>query len=290
MKKISFSAQIKSELFENTKDIDFSEILGLFFLNKKVSLDNITFSTENNVVKSYVTKLLTESLHAVVDVKEKNLANKINYILSVPYKEDRLKIIEMLLKNEDLKNLQNKSEFLKGAFMIHGTIADPKNDYHLEFVSYSEDLAQQLKDILCSVKYIKINPKIIKRRNNYIVYVKGCEEIINLITFMGATSCSMELMQIKMIKELRNQVNRTTNFEAANISKTAKVSAEQIEKINIIKNTAGFNELPEPLKELAILRLKNPEMSLKDLGEQMTPKLSRSGVYHRMQKLLNYQK
>ena len=288
MKKDTFSFKVKSELFENVDKITLYEILGLLFFNKRITTNNITFITENNIICSYISKLLSEGLNVIVDIREKIFSDKISYTLTVPYLNDRIYIKNLLEKKYEFKNSCEKAAFLRGAFMTYGTIVYPNHDYHLEFVSHSEMLAESLQEILKSIDQVDIKPKIIKRRNNYVVYIKGSEEIINLLTFMGATSCSMDLIQIKMLKELRNRVNRTTNFETANISKIARVSATQIDRINDIKNSIGLDTLPDDLKELAILRLNNPEMSLKDLGENMVPKLSRSGVYHRMQRLLNY--
>ena len=291
VKEDTFSFKVKSELLKNIDDykvLEVSEILGMIFINKKTTDDEITFVTESKIVCEYISKVLSEKLNIIVDIKEKVSFKKKVYILSIPCLNDRIKIIKILKSKYDYNSINFKANFLRGAFMTFGTIIDPLIDYHLEFILWSEDLAKWFQNFIKSVKNINVNPKLIKRRNSYIIYIKGSEEIINLLTFVGATSCSMELMQIKMLKELRNNVNRTTNFETANISKIAKVSATQIEKINKIKNTVGLDKLPEELKILAVLRLEHPEMSLKDLGENITPKLSRSGVYHRMQRIMKF--
>lgn len=291
MKENTFSFRVKSELLKNIddyKNMEISEILGMIFFNKKIDKNDITFITESKVVCEYISRALSEKMNIVVEIKEKVSFKKIVYILSIPCLNDRIKIIKILENKYDYSSTSLKANFLRGAFMTFGTIIDPLIDYHLEFILSSEDLAKWFQSFIKSIKSIKVNLRLIKRRNNYVLYIKGSEEITNLLTFIGATSCSMELMQVKMLKELRNHVNRTTNFETANISKIAKVSALQIEKINKIKNTIGLDELPDELKILAILRIKHPEMSLKDLGENMNPKLSRSGVFHRMQKIMNF--
>lgn len=290
MEKHTFSLKVKSELINNSNSFNLSEILGLFFLNKNITEENIIFYTEHSIVCKYITELLTKNFNLKVSYAEKVLANKKLYIITIYNKEDISKIINLLDKSCVIESNYSKTAFLKGVFISYGTIANPKNGYHLEFVVYDKLLAKNLVVFLNSLKNISLNSKMIKRRNNYIVYIKDSEEIINFLTFIGASSCAMDFIQIKMLKELRNQVNRTTNFETANISKIAKVSAIQIEKINELKNTVGLNNLPDDLKKLAFFRLENPEMSLKDLGESMSPKLSRSGVYHRMQRLINYKK
>lgn len=285
----SFSAKTKAELFENTKNINSAEILGLLFLNKNISEENVAFFTKNHSVCSYIAKCLSESLQIIVDITEKNVYNKKMYILAVPFGKDRQKICNLLNKKHKLKKLEDIASFFKGAFMAFGAVPSPENSYRVEFFSYNFELAQSLKKLLETVYTVELSPKIAKKRKQYIIYIDGSEETTNLLTFIGATNAAMDLMQIKMLKELRNNVNRTTNFETANISKIAKISALQIDKINkIISAVGGLENLPKNLQEIAALRLKNPELSLKDLGEKMTPTLSRSGVYHRMQKLLNY--
>lgn len=118
------------------------------------------------------------------------------------------------------------------------------------------------------------------------VYSKGMEQVTDVLTYLGAQSAAMELMQVKMLKEVRNQVNRRTNFETANLGKTATAAARQLLAIQKIVASTGLGELPEDLRELAELRLQNPDMSLRELGETLSPPLSRSGVNHRLQRLV----
>ena len=124
------------------------------------------------------------------------------------------------------------------------------------------------------------------RRGAFVVYSKGMEQVTDVLTYLGAQSAAMELMQVKMLKEVRNQVNRRTNFETANLGKTATAAARQLLAIQKIVASTGLGELPEDLRELAELRLQNPDMSLRELGETLSPPLSRSGVNHRLQRLV----
>ena len=129
-------------------------------------------------------------------------------------------------------------------------------------------------------------PKTVARSGNYIVYFKGSEQICDLLTYMGAPIRAMEIMGTKAVKQVRNNVNRRINSEVANIGKVATASARQIEAIEHIKRTKGLESLPQDLKEIAFLRLENPEMSLRDLGQNLSPPISRSGAHHRIQRLL----
>lgn len=127
---------------------------------------------------------------------------------------------------------------------------------------------------------------MISRKGDFVVYLKGSEQIADLLTYLGAQQASMELIQVKMLKEVRNYVNRTTNFTTANIGKTASAAAQHIRAIQKIERKMGLEGLPEDLRELAQLRLDNPEMSLRELGESLSEPISRSGVNHRLRRIL----
>ena len=167
---------------------------------------------------------------------------------------------------------------LRRLFLEKGTMTNPARDYHMEFACASLEEAQALCSFLEYLPELSITPGVTKRKGQYVVYVKGSEQITDLLAF--------EFMQVKMVKEVRNYVNRTTNFETANIGKTASAAAGQLEAIRKIQQVRGLASLPEELRELAELRLENPEFSLRELGESLTPPITRSGVNHRMKRLL----
>ena len=129
-------------------------------------------------------------------------------------------------------------------------------------------------------------PRQLVRKGMFVAYIKDSEEIADLLAFIGAPVASMNLMQEKILKSIRNDVNRKMNSEMANINKTAKASALQIEAIEKIKRVKGLESLPDDLKSIAQLRLEYPEHSLRDLGEMLTPQISRSGANHRMKRIL----
>ncbi len=181
----------------------------------------------------------------------------------------------------------NYSDFLKNAFIAHGSIENPENEYHLEFNLPSKKLYDNLVSAFEMCKTINFNPGTIKRRNSYVVYLKGNEKITDFLVLIGAKKSAMELMQIKMVKEVRNNINRTTNFETANLSKVTNSAAKQINAIKKIKNSSGgLESLPEYLQETALLRLSHPYISLIELSKLYKNKISKSGVNHRLKKLI----
>ena len=154
----------------------------------------------------------------------------------------------------------------------------------MEFAVAHKNLANDLYTLLCEVEAFPLSPSIAERKGAYVVYLKESGPIENLLTYLGAPNAAMELMQVKMYKEVKNNINRKTNFETANMDRTYSASARQTAAIAAISDTVGLGSLPEELQELAQLRLDNPEMTLRELGQKLG--LTRSGVNHRLQRLL----
>ena len=178
------------------------------------------------------------------------------------------------------------ARYLRNLYLEKGTMNNPELDYHLEFACAGEEEARKLAAFLSDVAELSVTAGITKRKGQYIVYIKDSEQITDLLAFMGANQAAMEFMQVKMVKEVRNYVNRTTNFETANIGKTASAAAEQLKAIRKIEQNQGLASLPEELREVARLRLENPEYSLRELGEALSPPITRSGVNHRLKRIL----
>ena len=160
--------------------------------------------------------------------------------------------------------------------------------YHAEFCVPHKNLASDLSNILREVTECRFTPKTVIRGGNYVVYFKGSEQICDLLTYIGAPVQAMEIMGTKAVKQVRNNINRSVNGEVANIRKVASAATKQLEAINKIKRTRGLESLPDDLREIAYLRLENPEMSLRDLGANLSTPISRSGANHRMQRLMEY--
>jgi len=175
-----------------------------------------------------------------------------------------------------------KRAFLRGGFLAAGSISDPDKSYHLEVTFrtrlQAEEYVQYLKDF-------GLQPRIIQRKGYYLAYLKEGQEIVDFLNITGAHKALMNLENIRIMKEMRNQVNRIVNCETANLSKTVDASLRQTESIRFIQEHAGLDSLPDALREIAALRLENPDVSLAELGRMLEPPLSKSGVNHRLRKI-----
>ena len=181
-----------------------------------------------------------------------------------------------------IKNSCCARAFLRGVFLCAGSMSDPEKSYHLEFVCNSPEQAEQLKDI---IQEFQIEAKVIKRKKYYIVYLKEGSGIVDLLNVMGAHVSLMNLENLRIVKEMRNSINRRVNCEAANITKTVNAASKQIEDILLIQKQYGFENLPDNLRQMAEIRLEYPEAPLKELGEYLEPPVGKSGVNHRLRKL-----
>lgn len=174
---------------------------------------------------------------------------------------------------------------LRGAFLASGTITDPNKDYHVEFVLPTKTLCKDLQEVM---ETVHLSPKYVQRNGAHVIYFKDSESVEDLLTFMGATESSLKLMGTKMYKDMRNRVNRRLNFENANSTRTFDAAYKQIEAIRYIEKKRGLDSLPPELRELARLRMENAQFSLKELGENLSQPISRSGVNHRLRKIVEY--
>lgn len=171
---------------------------------------------------------------------------------------------------------------MRGAFLCAGSISDPEKFYHFEIVCTTLEKAKQLQELISS---FEIYAKIVNRKNHEVVYVKEGEQIVELLGLMGANVSLMNLENIRILKEMRNSINRKVNCDAANINKTVNAALKQVQDIEYIRDTVGISSLPENLEAVARLRLEYPEASLKELGEMLSPKIGKSGVNHRLRKI-----
>lgn len=173
-------------------------------------------------------------------------------------------------------------EFLRKSFLEIGSMSNPEKGYHLEFVCEKDS---QAKEIVKTMKQFDIEAKTVLRKRYTIAYLKESEDIVNLLNVMGAHNCLMELENLRILKDMRNSINRRVNCETANISKTVSAANKQIEDIQYIKEHYGFEDLGENLREIAEARLAYPDATLKELGERLVPPVGKSGVNHRLRKL-----
>lgn len=309
MDNISFSSIVKNELCrvdKNEKSCMLSELLAVVRLNGTMRLSsnrlNIKISTENAAFARRIFSSVKELYNTYPEVsirKSTRLKKHVTYILVISAfinSEQIPENIGHLLKYGNSINSEealfgrggifNRSccvkAYLRGAFLAGGSMSDPEKTYHLEISNGSYELALELKKIM---ETFNLKGKIIKRKGNYITYLKEGENIVDFLNIMGAHSALLELENIRILKGMRNNVNRIVNCETANLEKTVNASLRQVENIKYIKDNLGLDILPKTLREIAEVRLNCPDASLKELGEMLNPILSKSGVNHRLRKL-----
>ena len=301
---MSFSSDVKKELCavgcfdrETLK----AELYGFLLFGKTFSADKIVFTTESKYAAKRFSFLL-ENLYMPIIEKQTALRARSSdsclYKIAVVDSDECRRIFEdfghaatqvtLRVNRANVSGDEFSAAFIRGAFLSCGSVSDPMKSYHAEFSVPYKNLSVDLCKILTEVTECDFNPKTVTRSGNYIVYFKGSEQICDLLAYMGAPIQSMEVMGTKAVKQVRNNVNRRINSEVANIGKVVSASVKQVEAIKIIKRTVGLEALPDDLKEIAVLRLENPDMSLRALGENVHPPISRSGANHRMQRLLEY--
>ena len=181
-----------------------------------------------------------------------------------------------------IKNSCCRRAFLRGAFLAIGSMSDPTKGYHLEFDCTDERKARQLQE---AIRSFDIESKIILRKKYHVVYLKEGSGIVDLLNVCEAPVSLMNLENMRILKEMRNSVNRRVNCETANIAKTVTAAARQVEDIEFLRIHYGFQNLPEPLRRMAEIRLEYPDAPLKELGERFDPPLGKSGVNHRLRRL-----
>ena len=181
-----------------------------------------------------------------------------------------------------IKSFCCKRAFLRGAFLAVGSMSDPAKGYHLEFDCTEGEKARLLRDL---IKSFEIEARIILRKKYHVVYIKEGSGIVDLLNVCEAPVSLMNLENMRILKEMRGAVNRRVNCETANIAKTVTAAARQVEDIEYLRTHYGFRNLPEPLREMAEIRLEYPDAPLKELGERFDPPLGKSGVNHRLRRL-----
>jgi DNA-binding protein WhiA len=190
---------------------------------------------------------------------------------------------ELVLADKDrLRHPCCRKAFLRGAFLAGGSISDPEKTYHLELTSRTLLQARELSRILGA---FRLKARIIKRKGSYVTYLKEGENIVDFLNIVGAHSALMELENVRILKGMRNNVNRIVNCETANLEKTVNASMRQVENIQYIEEHIGFDRLPENLRDIAELRLEYSDANLAELGQLLSPPLGKSGVNHRLRKL-----
>jgi cell division protein WhiA len=301
VENLSFSSIVKNELcrIEPRKNCcPIYELVGVIKNGSFVKIvDNviiIRITTENaGFARRFfsISKSICNINPKVVIRRNIKLKKHIVYIIETNILKSNKQLIKMLhlyknLSEEFLSDKKNriccKKAYLRGAFLSSGSVSDPEKTYHLEITNSNLENANELSLFINS---FGINSKIIKRKSYYVVYLKEGENIVDFLNIIGAHNSLMDLENIRILKDVRNTVNRIVNCETANLEKTVEASLRQIENIKYIRDYIGFNKLTKNLREAAELRLDHAEANLKELGQFFDPPLGKSGVNHRLLKL-----
>lgn len=199
--------------------------------------------------------------------------------------------IEKLKVWDNKSNLKQEEQIaricVREAFLQYGSLSNPNKEYHMEIALKTKKKAEEIMQILVSNG---IKAKLIKRRDKQIVYLKEGEDISNCLAFIGASHSVLRFEETRVMREMRNQINRKVNCETANLTKTVNASYEQVKAINKVKKTKYWKELDEGVREIAELRLENPEISIEALGKKLSPPISKSGANHRLRKIMEISK
>ena len=305
---MSFSGKVKEELLEHyarARHCDIAELSAIVhmcgaFGSGYKGVCCLKVHTENLGVARKCFTLITKTfnIEAVIHVRKNVYLKKSNvYRVEVPSHEDTVRILQatkfMSPEQEIADDLSVmsclviqkeccKRAFLRGTFLAAGSISDPEKGYHLEIVCSTMERAEQIQSIM---KEFELDARIVTRKKNQVVYLKEGSQIVDFLGVVEAGSALMNLENIRIRKEISNNINRKVNCETANIGKTVSAAVKQIEDIRYIETHVGFSQLTEELEETAVCRLRYPEATLKELGEMMNPPVGKSGVNHRLRKL-----
>lgn len=305
---MSFSKDVKEELsrqISTARHCQIAELAAMISLCGRIIItedDNyiLKIHTENlTVARKFFTLIQkTFNINTEISIKRNTFLKKSKvYSLIITDHDMVIKILKAtklidenkeigenlsVMDNLIIQNTCCKRAFIRGAFLATGSMSDPEKTYHFEIVALDLSKAKQLQDIIL---FFEIDAKIVKRKKYFVVYVKEGSQIVDLLNIMEAHVALMNLENVRILKEMRNSINRQVNCEAANINKTVLAASKQIDDIEYIRNEIGFNKLDDGLKEMAVLRTEYPEASLKELGALLSQPIGKSGVNHRLRKL-----
>ena len=304
---MSFSGKVKEELsvqWSSARHCQIAEIAALIGMCGSVTINSfnqygVKICTENLAVARKVFTLIQKTFNIEADISiRRNIAKEsVSYAVVVKRHEDALRILQAAKLIEEFQSefeevhivnplvVQQtccRRSFIRGAFLAAGSMSDPNKSYHFEIVCASEKMARQIQELICG---FSMDAKIVQRKKSYVVYLKEGSQIVDILNIMEAHISLMELENVRILKEMRNTVNRKVNCETANINKTVSAAVKQVEDITYLRDTIGFEKMSEGLEEVALARLSHPDATLKELGELLSPPVGKSGVNHRLRKL-----
>ncbi|WP_274648543.1 DNA-binding protein WhiA [Paenibacillus humicola] len=299
---MSFAAQTKKELtlIEADACCEKAELSALIRMNGSVQLSSrkvvLDISTENAAIARRIYSLLKKlfAVHTELLVRKKMRLKKNNvYIVRIPSKVQEilseLRIVSegfVFNKGIDKEIIRKgccKRSYLRGAFLAGGSVNNPEgSSYHLEIATMYEEHCQALVEL---ANKFGLNARCIERKKGFIFYMKEGEKIIELLNIIGAHQALFKFEDVRIMRDMRNSVNRIVNCETANLNKTIGAAVRQIDNIKLLQKEIGLENLPEKLREVAEIRLLHPDMNLKEVGEMLKSKVSKSGVNHRLRKI-----
>lgn len=276
---MSFSLEVKKELSKlNTladkKNVK-TELLGYMATNNvSVQKNKIKFSTESEYNINRFGKLLNN-----LGLNDHNIKIQ-RSVYSITINKNYIE--ELTENNNDNKSDDLEKAFIRGAFLGSGTINNPEKKYHLEISLRNLESAKYILEIL---KKYNIDFKILEKAKGYSTYTKDGEEISKFLALIGANSSVLKFEEIRVYRDIKNNINRKVNCETANLNKIVNSSVKQINDIKYLREKEKFNELPEQLREIAKIREGNPDASLEELGKLLKNPIGKSGVNHRLRKI-----
>lgn len=288
---MSFSSEVKQELagsFAKSRHCMLAELAAIISYTGKVRVlkgeVSLLVQTDNELVGDKYKILLERLFQIKADPRELSQTDILRVLEGVKLWDKANHCFKNTSAVDGILIQQNccKRAFIRGAFLAAGSISNPNKGYHFEIVCAS---LLQAKQIQSAMNSFDADAKIVSRKKNQVVYVKEGAHIVDLLNVMEAHVALMNLENVRIVKEMRNSVNRQVNCETANISKTVNAAVRQIEDIVYIRDHMGLESLPDHLREMALLRLKYPDVPLKELGSYLSPPVGKSGVNHRLRKL-----
>lgn len=273
---MSFTTDVKNELcgFDLSHKDEKIVLYGFLYCLK----EQMEYFTESEAVRDYIKRLAGDTVIYSEPLQRRGRDGFLLKLDSVDFNINNFEISSDYVDGRD----ENTGLFLRGAFLACGIAANPDKEYHLEFSVGAKEKSQRLCRL---INESGMNVKESCRKGKYMLYTKDSEGISDILTFIGAMISSMEIMNAKIFKDVRNNVNRAVNCESANIEKTVAASRKQVEDIEYIADNKGLGILTEDLRQIAEIRRENIELSLSEIGKLLDPEISRSGVYHRLKRI-----
>ena len=299
---MSFASEMKKELTQiESNEINLkAELSAMIRMNGSLSLTNRQFSldvqTENAAIARRMYTIMKQLYNYKIELLvRKKMRLKKNNVYICRVREGTRELLESLeilsgnflmnhhISPDLIKTDLSKRAYLRGAFLAGGSVNNPETSaYHLEIYSLYEEHGTDLMNLM---NYFDLNAKTIERKKGFVTYLKEAEKISDFLNLVGAHQAMMKFEDVRIVRDMRNSVNRLVNCETANLNKTIGAAIRQVENIKYIDKQIGIEQLPEKLQEIARLRVAYQDVTLKELGEMMTTSVSKSGINHRLRKI-----